>query len=209
MSAGVDPKTQRVQAKVASVYDQGDYRRAHFIYSKELAPIGDKYAQYMVGYMYLMGQGVEEDAVMASAWYRLAAERGAPEFVAVRDKLLSAFDASQLERSDAMYLDLRSRYSDVLLVMAEYERELGDFRSSRTGSRLPASGGPVTIVDPRTGTSVSLEAYQNRAMERLQSYLDFVAEKLGIEIPNSELSDEEIAALRGKIGDYLSVVDDR
>ena len=208
-SPDVDPKTQRIQTKVESLYVQGDYQRAHFIYMNELAPVGDKYAQYMVGYMYLMGQGVEEDAVLASAWYRLAAERGAAEFEAVRDKLLAGFDESQLERSDALYLDLRGRHGDVLLVMKEYERELEQYRSSGTGSRLPGPIGPATIVDPRTGVSVSRDVYKSRVMARLQSYLDYIAQKLSIETPEGELSDAEIAALRDRIRAYLSVVNDR
>lgn len=50
--------TVRIQAKAESLYLQGHWERAQFIYEHELAPIGDKYAQYMVGYMYLNGQGV-------------------------------------------------------------------------------------------------------------------------------------------------------
>jgi TPR repeat protein len=71
----LDSRTIRTQEKVESLYERGDYKRAHFIYSNELARQGDKYAQYMTGYMYLMGQGVEEDPVKAVAWYRIAAER--------------------------------------------------------------------------------------------------------------------------------------
>ena len=57
----VDAKTVRVQKQAEEVYERTDYERAFFIYSRELAPIGDKYGQYMVGFMYLTGKGVEED----------------------------------------------------------------------------------------------------------------------------------------------------
>ncbi len=57
----VDAKTLRVFSQAEEVYERTDYDRAFFIYRNELAPIGDKYGQYMVGFMYLTGKGVEED----------------------------------------------------------------------------------------------------------------------------------------------------
>ena len=81
----IDSKTLRTQSKAEKLYERGDFKRALFIYEKELAKTGDKYAQYMTGYMYLMGHGAPSDPVLASAWYRLAAERRAPEFIAVRE----------------------------------------------------------------------------------------------------------------------------
>ena len=75
-SVPITSKTLQVQQQAEEVFERTDYKRAFFIYRNELAPIGDKYGQYMVGYMYLTGKGVEEDIVAASAWYRLAAERG-------------------------------------------------------------------------------------------------------------------------------------
>ena len=44
------------QEKVDALFEKGDYERAAFIYREELAPLGDKYAQYMIGYMYLTGK---------------------------------------------------------------------------------------------------------------------------------------------------------
>ena len=77
--------TIAIQQKVDRLYDAGFFERAYFIYRNELVPIGDKYAQYMVGFMYLAGLGIEQDSVAALAWYRLAAERGSPDFVAEAD----------------------------------------------------------------------------------------------------------------------------
>ena len=61
-----------------------EYERAFMIYEKELAPLGDKYAQYMVGYMYLNAQSVLQDKISALAWFRIAAERGERCFPALR-----------------------------------------------------------------------------------------------------------------------------
>ena len=110
-------RTMRTQAKAESLYQRGDYKRAHFIYSSDLARQGDKYAQYMTGYMYLMGLGVEADPVKASAWYRIAAERRAPEFVTVRDQVLRTLNDEQRTRSDELYVELRKEYSDLLIIM--------------------------------------------------------------------------------------------
>ena len=73
--------------KLADLVDSAKFDRAFCIYRNELVPLGDKYAQYMVGYMLLTGLGVGEDHSAAYAWYRLAAERDTPEFVAVRNRL--------------------------------------------------------------------------------------------------------------------------
>lgn len=205
----VDSKTSRVQTKVESLYEQGEYERAHFIYLNELAPAGDKYAQYMLGYMSLMGKGATEDPITASGWYRLAAERGAPEFRAVRDQLMAALDDAQLAQSDALYLDLRRRYGDVVVVLKEYERELQSLSANYTGSRIRNVGGIVTIIDPRTGMTVSLDDYQLSIRNRMQKYLDFIGARVGVDGLRGELDKRELEFLRQRIEEYLSKVDDR
>ena len=57
-------KTQR---KVDALFEKGDYDRAMNIYRHELAPLGDKFAQYMVGYMHYSGRGVPADRALACA----------------------------------------------------------------------------------------------------------------------------------------------
>ena len=49
-----DHATLRTQERVEQLYISKSYERAYFIYRKELAPRGDKYAQYMIGYMHFM-----------------------------------------------------------------------------------------------------------------------------------------------------------
>ena len=51
----VSQRTRNIQERVEVIYVAGDYQRALLIYEMDLAPIGDKYAQYMVGYMHLRG----------------------------------------------------------------------------------------------------------------------------------------------------------
>ena len=108
-----DQNLIKTQQKVDELFEKGDYERAMFIYREELAPGGDKFAQYMVGYMHYSGRGVAEDQVEASAWYRLAAERGEESYIRVRDVLLSLFNEEQRARSDAIYAELRGEMAQV------------------------------------------------------------------------------------------------
>jgi TPR repeat protein len=141
-----DTRTMATQEKVAALFDTGDFERAFFIYRNELVPIGDKYAQYMVGYMYLTGTGIKEDPVLASAWYRLAAERGTPEFIAVRDQLLGSLNEDQMRRSDVEYMQLRMDYCDLAVLLSAVKRNLKEVKS-QTGSRLQGGSNAVMIVE--------------------------------------------------------------
>lgn len=208
--AGHDSRTVRIQAKVEGIYEQGDFERAHFLYVNELAPIGDKYAQYMAGYMYLKGQGVPQDPVKALAWYRLAAENGAAEFVAVRNQLMAQLSEEELEESDAAYVKLRQQYGDLAVVMAELRRGDSTGNVNITGSRIKGGSRPLTIVDPRTGTVISGDEYFRRANSRAQDQLDYVTDTLGIEpMSVDDMTDADYDALEQMVEEYLGIVDDR
>ena len=105
-----------LQEEADSAFAKGDYGQALEVYQTELAPLGDKYSQYMVGYMYLAGKGVQEDAILASAWYRLAAQRETEEYVRIRDSLLILCNDEQRSRSDEIYISLRRVIGDLTLV---------------------------------------------------------------------------------------------
>jgi len=128
----------RIQEKVDSLFEKGDYERAMFIYEKELSPLGDKFAQYMVGYMHVAGKGVTQDAILASAWYRLAAERGHDEYVRVRDKLLTSMNDEQRTRSDSLFFNLRRRMGDAALISNLIEQDVTILESRR--EPIPISG---------------------------------------------------------------------
>ena len=174
----VDARTIAVQDKVEELYEAGEYERALFIYEHELAPLGDKYAQYMVGFMYLTGTGVVENPIVASAWYRLAAERANPEFLAVRNLLVDSLSDIDRGRSDQLYLQLRQRYSDVAILL-RLIKEDRDSLSARTGSRVVGASGQVMIVNPRTGFGVSGEDHARQVRRRVKSRLEFVAQAIG------------------------------
>ena len=203
----LDSKTLSVQAKAEELFQREQYRRAHVIYRNDLAPIGDKYAQYMLGFMSLGGLGVEQDHVLASAWYRLAAERGEPEeFVAIRDELLDQLDAADRQQSDAIYLQLRSKFSDIAIRMRDVRKAFEDLQQATTGSRL--SGSPltaVTIVEPNAGSSVPGEVRVQRTLRRMQGHLDYVTAQLGLDnIAAEGITRSSLADLEGRVGEYLA-----
>lgn len=207
-TGSLDARTLRIQTKAEALYVSGEFKRAHFIYVNELAGRGDKYAQYMAGFMCLMGQGVPEDPIVASAWYRLSAEREAPEFMVVRDRLLQSFSPEQRARSDSHYLDLRKQYSDLVIVMKLVEEDLEKLRFETTGSRIPGRSTMVTMVDPNSGSTVSADYYRNRVLRLMQSRVDFITTQLDIDALDAELSGAEVAELWERINEYVAVVDD-
>ena len=206
--SAVDSKTLKIQERVEELFELGEYKRAHYIYRNDLAPIGDKYAQYMVGYMYLTGTGVEEDSVLASAWYRLAAERSYKEFLNERDHLLSLFSDVDLVRSDNLYLQLRREYSDVVLLLDLIKEDM-DFLTARTGSRLSGGGGSVTIVDARTGSSISGDRLYNDLRRRVESRLRFMATQLDMPKLNTDLDDIDMDELEYIVANFVETISDR
>lgn len=206
----LNPHTLSIQSKAESLYQSGSWERAHLIYVNELAPIGDKYAQYMIGYMCQWGHGVKKDLIMASAWYRVAAERDAPEFVALRDQIVESLSPDERERSDIEYVALRQKYSDLVVAMTLLFEEFDELEDGITGSRLSGRGGSLTIVDAQSGRGMSKDAMIKRVLDRMQPRFDYLTDILEIEhIEAADVDKDDLDALHEQVRDYLSVVDDR
>lgn len=206
---GFDSATLRLQAKADNLYRKGHWERAHFIYVNELAARGDKYSQYMAGYMCLHGKGVERDKIRASAWFRLAAERDGQEFVAVRDQILESMSEEEKQASDAIFVDLRRRYSDLVLLLDDIVEDREARNAKPTGSRLTGSASSITVVDPKTGDAMPRSEYLRRLDTRVQAQLDFLADKVGGERLDADMTEDEFAELRERVDAYLLVVNDR
>ena len=207
LNVHLHPRTLSVQAKAEELFVREEYSRAHVIYLNDLAPIGDKYAQYMLGFMSLSGLGVEQDLVLASAWYRLAAERGVPEeFVAICDELLEQLDAAERVRSDEIFLRLRREYGDIAISMREARAAFEALQQVITGSRLGGSPtSAVTIVDPRAGSRVTSDAHDYRTQRRMQRHLDFVTSRLGMDgIEAETVTASKLADLEARVQEYVS-----
>ena len=170
-----DSRTMAVQDKVERIFDAGEYERAFFIYRNELAPLGDKYAQYMVGFMYHTGLGTEEDSISAAAWYQLAAERGTREFVVVRDRLLHVMDQDDAELSREMYRELRLRYCDLAVLLSSIKRNMKDLQG-RTGSRVGGQSSPVMVIESGTSRFSSGSDYYANIEEELEARVRLLKE---------------------------------
>ncbi|MGH8193309.1 MAG: tetratricopeptide repeat protein [Woeseiaceae bacterium] len=170
--APTDSQTLRTKEKVEEIYSSGNYERAMLIYEKELAPQGDKYAQYMVGYMHLAGRGVEKDPAEALAWYRLAAERGEPKFIQARDALYESLDADALAESEARFADLWQHYGDRKLIL---DLIRADLQILHQASDTDFAGGTshTGIVSGYSG-SQSGDPYLRRVRAQLTERLQYL-----------------------------------
>ena len=186
-----DRDTIDTQQRVDKLVERGKYERAMLIYRHELAPLGDKYAQYMIGFLYLAGKGVDEDVVTAVAWYRLAAERHQETFVNEHDELWSHLDDEQKRRADEVYVALRGELGDAALIERLVKEDLArlDSRSRET---------------PFAETSVSRsnfdrpEAINNWTVKQIRARMAYLEEKLGSDLRVIELERQrykDLAAL--------------
>jgi len=197
-----DSRTMAVQDKVERIFDAGDYKRAFFIYRNELAPLGDKYAQYMVGFMFHIGLGVEEDSVSAAAWYQLAAERGTREFVVVRDRLLHVMDQDDADLSRDLYRELRLRYCDLAVLLSSIKRNTKDLQG-RTGSRIGGQSSPVTVIETGSSRYSSGSDYYGNIEEELQARMLLLKEIGGFADLDTDMGRVNIHDLERRVQQYI------
>ncbi len=78
LGAQSQPQTQAGFQDGLLAYHRGDHAVAMEIW-RPLAERGNASAQYMVGYLYAQGEGVEASSRTAAKWYRKAADQGDPD----------------------------------------------------------------------------------------------------------------------------------
>ena len=201
-----DQRTLEIQKRVDELYAAGDFKRALFIYENELAPRGDKYAQYMVGYMHLSGQSVPQDKSRALAWYRLAAERGNEVLEQARDELAASLTQAEISASNKLFLGLLQEIGDTSLIMGLIRRDMNTLKS-RTGTHIQGSdaGGRVMIVRP-SGRIDDPNFYRNLRL-RLEARLNYLETK--VEISDMELysDDSEIRNYEEQVKAELAAIE--
>jgi hypothetical protein len=176
---GMDPDRSLVNAAKSAekAYRKGEFEDAMWLYRTRLAPAGDKFAQYMVGYMYADGEGVPRDPIMAAAWFLVAAERGHESLVEVSQKTLRALSASQRaearDKAEALRAEVGDRAILEHLIYLD-EASLREQTGSRSGTCSQTARVEMTI-DGRAGQSVSMQRFCEVLNERIatrQAYLD-------------------------------------
>ncbi|MDR0184563.1 hypothetical protein [Lysobacter arvi] len=139
----------RVQGLKA--YQQRHYDEA--IQRFEMASgYADKYSQHYLSLMHWHGVGTPVDRVRAYIWSDLAAERGNPRLLAIREKMwtqLSTQEQARVPREGQAYY---ARHGDDVAkprAEAEFRRFARDMTGSRVGyrnQRFETGGGPVNGV---------------------------------------------------------------
>jgi TPR repeat protein len=92
-------------------YSRGNFDSAFEKFTRNACG-GDKDSQFALGTMYLMGEGVSPNALMAYAWYAVAAETGEADYRKSLDKLASAIPAEHMGSAKQMADDLMARYGE-------------------------------------------------------------------------------------------------
>jgi hypothetical protein len=90
-------------------YYRHDYPAA-FPRLRRLACAGDKPSQFLLGRMYILGQGTAKDELAGYAWIRLAAEFRFSDYTALAAKLAQALPTDRRTEGEAAAEDLRRRY---------------------------------------------------------------------------------------------------
>jgi hypothetical protein len=175
------------QEKADAYFAKGKFGKAMLIYRDDLAPVGDKYAQYMVGYMNLAGNGVPQDAIVASAWYRLAAQRENDQYVRIRDGLLALFNDEQRARSDQLYVDLRRKMGDLVLVHKLIRDDI-DVLHRRTGTEL------FNQEIERGNYGQQLDVF-DAAVDRIAARLEFLQRQIELETTLDDAEKDILATL--------------
>ena len=89
------------------------------------------------------------------------------------------------------------------------EDERDAMNEKPTGSRLSASASSITVIDPQSGDMVARSEYMRRLEKRMQARLDYLADKIGSETLDADMTDQEFGDLRQRVVAYLQVVNDR
>lgn len=195
-----DRRILKMQEKVDSLFEKGDFERAFFIYREELVPLGDKYAQYMVGYMTLVGKGVPADLIAGSAWYRLAAERGDTAFVQAHNEVWRLLDADQRQQSDERYAELRRNYSDAMIIASLVEKDL-DLLDGRVEVKSIARD----LVGAQYYNKEALARENAEAIARVEDRLDFLATATSTPDRLSEYEVRRIEQVEGRALNLLQL----
>ena len=147
--------------KAERAYAKRDYENAMWHYRTTLVPVGDKFAQYMVGYMYANGEGVERDPEAAAAWFLLAAERGQPQLVEISQQAIAALSPEAQVRARLEAERLRAEYGDQQLLVRLLRTDQSRLRE-QTGSRSGNCDQPgrVTLsTEDQQSQSISMQHF--------------------------------------------------
>lgn len=121
------------------------------------ARYADKPAQGYLGEMYWYGVERPADPVMAFAWMDVAAERGYPLFVELRDQFWAALPLEQQEAARLQARTLRAEFGDAV-AKPRIAEVLRKGRRQMSGSRTGSMSNNVDIVYSEGGVTKTIKA---------------------------------------------------
>ena len=121
------------------------------------ARYADKPSQGYLGEMYWYGVEMPSDPVMAFAWMDVAAERGYPLFVDLRNQYWAALPLEQHAAARAQASALRAEYGDEV-AKPRIAAVLNRGRRAMTGSRTGSMSNNVDIVYSDGGVTKTIKA---------------------------------------------------
>ncbi|KAB8193884.1 hypothetical protein FKV24_006390 [Lysobacter maris] len=154
------------EARLRGLKHYVDDRPEQALYQFERAAgYADKFSQHYLSLMHWHGVGTPVDRVRAYIWSDLAAERGNPRLLAIREKMWAALSAAEQTQVLAQGPDAYTRYGDTV-AMPRAEAEMRRFARGMTGSRvgyrnqrLETGGGPANLLfDADTGNNAAAYA---------------------------------------------------
>ncbi len=149
--------------------ERGRTREA-LVYFRRAARYADKPSQAMLGELHWNGNAVEVDRARAYAWMDLAAERGYPAFLALRERYWAALDATERERAIALGGDLYAEYADDV-AKPRLARVLERARRNVTGSRLGIAGTlKMQVYGPGGWTTMDGSIYYQSRLWKADEY---------------------------------------
>jgi hypothetical protein len=103
---------QGVQETADTAFADGEYKKARKLYY-QLSYLGNKYAQYKLSVMYMLGYGVDQDWSQSYAWATTAAEHGQDALVAHKEAVWEQVPEAQRASAGAAAEKNFERYNDL------------------------------------------------------------------------------------------------
>ena len=94
-------------------YEKGEYEQALGLL-KETAALGMKRSQYILGFMFLRGEGVSRNPLIGLAWMGLATESGNEEWRETYTPMYEALNDAQRTVLDRKIAEYRGKYGAVV-----------------------------------------------------------------------------------------------
>jgi len=109
-NAGMHPEyALRKERQGIKQYEKGKYKSAFNNLSK-LAAWGYKDSQYVLAFMFLKGQHVEQSTLIGMAWLALAAESGREDWISLYDKLYAAASVNDKNKFDLLIKNYKAKF---------------------------------------------------------------------------------------------------